>query len=74
MTQHIKPFDVVALTGDLPDRGLLTGQVGTLVESLGQDVFEVEFIDDEGRTYALTAIGADRLLVLRYDLAQAASG
>ena len=74
MTQTIKPFDVVALTADLPERGLLAGQVGTVVESLGKDVFEVEFSGEDGRTYALTAIGANRLLVLRYDLAQAASG
>jgi hypothetical protein len=41
-------LDVVALTEDLPERGLYRGQVGTVVESLAPGVFEVEFSDDEG--------------------------
>jgi Domain of unknown function (DUF4926) len=30
----LRPLDVVALTSDLPERGLLRGQVGTVVETL----------------------------------------
>jgi hypothetical protein len=40
--------------------------VGTVVESLGPGVYEVEFTDPEGRTYALVALRADQLLVLHY--------
>jgi hypothetical protein len=59
-------LDVVALTVDLPDNGLRRGQVGTVVESLGPGVFEVEFSDAAGRTYAQVALTDDQLMVLRY--------
>ncbi|HZK98398.1 MAG TPA: DUF4926 domain-containing protein [Caulobacteraceae bacterium] len=48
MTRAILPFDVVALTADLPDKGLLRGQVGTVVDGLASGVFEIEFSDDPG--------------------------
>ena len=56
MSNSIRLLDVVALTEDLPQRGLGRGQVGTVVEALAPEVFEVEFNDDEGRTYALLAL------------------
>lgn len=59
-------LDVVALMEDIPDRGLRRGQVGTIVEILGPDVFEVEFADNEGRTYATLSLNAKQLLVLHY--------
>ena len=62
----IKLLDIVALTEDLPERGLRRGQVGTVVEVLAPEVFEVEFCDDQGRTYASLALLADQLLVLHY--------
>lgn len=64
----IKPFAVVALLEDLPSRRLRRGQVGTVVESLAPGVFEVEFSDNEGRTYASFALDSDQLLVLHHDL------
>ena len=48
----MKLLDVVALLQDLPDLGLIRGQVGTIVELYEPDVFEVEFIDSTGHTYA----------------------
>jgi len=66
MNNSIKLLDVVALTEDLPEKGLSRGQVGTVVESLGPDVFEVEFCDNDGRTYASLAIRNDQLMVLHY--------
>ena len=66
MNNAIQPLDVVALTEDIPERGLARGQVGTAVEMLAPDVFEVEFCDDNGRTYALLALRANQLMVLRY--------
>lgn len=68
----IQPFDVVALTEELPQRGLVRGQVGTVVEVLAPDVFEVEFSDDSGKTYATLALRADQLLVLHYEPAKTA--
>lgn len=64
---RIELLDVVALTGELPDRGLHRGQVGTVVETLARGVYEVEFSDDEGRTFATLALRADQLLVLHYE-------
>jgi hypothetical protein len=66
MNREIRVLDVVALTEDISDRGLLRGQVGTVVESLGPDVFEVEFVDNDGRTYATVSLNARQLLVLHY--------
>ena len=62
----IQLLDVVALTDDLPDRGLCRGQVGTVVELLGPEIYEVEFSDDEGRTYALRPLHASQLMTLHY--------
>ena len=67
MKDIIDILDVVAIVEDLPERGLYRGQVGTVVEILAPGVFEVEFSDDEGRTYATTSLEADQLLALRYE-------
>jgi uncharacterized protein DUF4926 len=72
MTNEIQLLDVVALTLDLPEHGLARGQVGTVVESLAPGVFEVEFSDDNGRTYASLALHADQLMVLHYQPVEAA--
>jgi len=45
---------------------LYRGQVGTIVEEYEPQVFEVEFSDMRGRTYALETLKADSLMVLRY--------
>jgi hypothetical protein len=66
----IKLLDVVALIEDLPESGLQRGQVGTVVEELAPGVFEVEFSDSQGRTYALLSLKAEQLLVLRYEPAE----
>jgi hypothetical protein len=60
-------LSVVALMRDLPEAGLVRGQVGTVVEILGPEVFEVEFIDDSGRTYASLALGCNDLLRLHHE-------
>ena len=58
-------LDVVALLVDLPAQELKRGQVGTVVELL-DGAFEVEFSDDQGRTYAELGVRADQLLVLHH--------
>jgi Domain of unknown function (DUF4926) len=68
----IQLLDVVALTEDLPDRGLRRGNVGTVVELLAPDVFEVEFSTDTGHTYALVPLKAEQLIVLHYQPLQTA--
>ncbi len=64
MKKEISLTDIVALTDDLPEQGLLRGQVGTVVEILGPGTYEVEFSDDTGKTYALTTLHEDQLLLL----------
>ena len=67
----IKLLDVVALLEDLPTPDLRRGQVGTVVESLAPGVFDVEFSDNLGRTYATLALRADQLIVLHRELVEA---
>ena len=64
--EPIKPFAVVALLDPLPEHGLKRGQVGTVVEQLAPDAYEVEFSDDDGRTYASVGVPASELLVLHH--------
>ncbi len=66
MNHKIRVLDVVALTEDISDHGLLRGQVGTVVESLDPGVFEVEFVDNDGKTYAMLPLKSSQLLVLHY--------
>jgi len=66
--EDLKPFAVVALLENLPSRGLHRGQVGTVVETLAPGVFEVEFSDNEGRTYATLVLRADQMMVLHHEL------
>ncbi|MDH5718374.1 MAG: DUF4926 domain-containing protein [Spirochaetia bacterium] len=64
-----KLFDVVALTESLPQEKLKKGHVGTIVEVLNSNTFEVEFSDNEGKTFAVTTITSDKLLQLSYQAA-----
>ena len=67
MKNKVKLLDVVALTYDLPEHDLQRGQVGTVVEILAPDAYEVEFADNDGRPYAELAVKVDKLLVLHYE-------
>jgi hypothetical protein len=62
----IELLSVVALMRDMPEAGLVRGQVGTVVEILGPEVFEVEFSDDSGRTYSSLALRSNDLLRLHH--------
>lgn len=66
----VRLLDVVALTVDRPTHGLRRGQVGTVVELLDELTYEVEFSDDEGRTYAMLPLTGEELMVLRYEVAR----
>jgi len=67
MMPEIEMLSVVALVEDMPARGLRRGQVGTVVESLAPGVYEVEFSDDSGRTYASLALRAAQLMRLHHE-------
>ncbi len=66
MPGQLNLFDVVALPEDISEKGLNRGQVGTIVEELDEGFYEVEFSDNQGRTYARLAIPGAKLLVLYY--------
>ena len=66
MNDSIKLLDVVAVITDIPEKGLLRGHVGTIVEAYDADMFEVEFVDPDGHTYALETLHKDQLMTLHH--------
>jgi len=47
---------------------LRRGQVGTVVEELGQgEAFEIEFSRSDGQAYAMLAVKAEKLMPLYYE-------
>ena len=58
-----KLLDVVAFLAHKPAENLIPGQVGTIVETLAPDVFEVEFCNSDGRTVGLAELRRDEFLV-----------
>jgi len=72
MVNSIQLLDVVALTEDLPEHKLHRGQINTVIELLAPNVFEVEFSDDQGKTYAMLSLRAEQLIVLHYQILEAA--
>lgn len=61
-TVKIKEHDCVVLTADLPDEGLESGDVGTVVH-IHKDgaAYEVEFVTLTGRTVAVVTVEAAQL-------------
>jgi hypothetical protein len=66
-TTPAKLLDVIALLDDYPAPGLSCGQVGTIVEMLAPDVFEVEFCDSDGRTTGFAELRRSEFLVLHHE-------
>jgi len=65
-------LETVALRRDRPDLGLSAGCVGVVVVEWQPGIFEVEFADLEGKTYARAALPEGELLALRHGLSAAA--
>jgi hypothetical protein len=65
--RELEPLSTVALLKDLSVPPLRRGQVGTIVERLAPGVYEVEFSDDEGRTYASLPVRSDQWLLLHHE-------
>jgi hypothetical protein len=62
----IHELDAVALTCDLPEHGLVRGDVGTAVLVHGQGVaFEVEFVGYDGHTVALLTLERNQVRPLQ---------
>ena len=61
----LKEHEVVALTSDFSVHGLRKGDVGAVVHCYqGGDVYEVEFIDEHGRTKCTALIPESQLVKL----------
>jgi hypothetical protein len=63
MENAIKLLDVAALLENIEKHGLVVGQVGTVVDVLDENVYEVEFCDNNGQTYAVLALPSDQLML-----------
>jgi Domain of unknown function (DUF4926) len=57
-------LDVVALLENIPEQGLLRGEIGTIVEVFA-DACEVEFVDKRGQTYAMLPLQTHQFITLR---------
>jgi hypothetical protein len=68
----MKLFDVVAIRENFPDRHLVLGQVGTIVDILDAMHVLVEFADLDGIAYAIEPLPLDVLMPLRHEPAIAA--
>ena len=72
MSESIKLLDTVALLRDVPSASLRRGHVGTVVEELAPDVWEVEFSGDDGQSYAQLSVEGSDLLLLVHEAHQQA--
>ena len=58
----IKELDLVALRNDVPDHGLVAGDVGTVVMVHGErEGYEVEFVTSAGETVAVLSLAANQV-------------
>lgn len=60
-----KEHDVVTVTVAVPAEGLSAGDVGAIVHCYpDQNAYEVDFLDDHGRSKGVTALSGSQLLRL----------
>ena len=60
-----KEHDVVTVTVDVPAHGLSAGDVGAIVHCYpDQNAYEVDFLDDQGRSKGVATLSGSQLLRL----------
>jgi Domain of unknown function (DUF4926) len=69
--ETIKLLDVVALLKEVPEKKLLRGQIGTVIERYTDTDFEVEFSDNNGKTISMMTLSTDEIMLLHNQLAHA---
>lgn len=69
---EIQVLDVVAVLEDVPQHGLLCGEVGTVVGLWKDGVYEVEFSDRSEKASAFAALRDDQLLKLNFPKGESA--
>ena len=71
--RRMSMHSTVALLEDLPQEGLARGQVGVVVGEWAPGVYEVEFCDNDGKTYAMVTLKAEQLMTLLHEPAHQAA-
>jgi hypothetical protein len=69
--ETIKLLDIMALLKEVPEKKLLRGQIGTVIECYTNTEFEVEFSDNKGRTISMLTLSTDEIMLLHNQLAHA---
>ncbi|RUT09803.1 hypothetical protein DSM106972_002980 [Dulcicalothrix desertica PCC 7102] len=64
---EIRLLDIVALVEDLPEYGIYRGQVGTVTDIVAENVFEVDFSDTSGQTFAELNLTSQQLMLLLHE-------
>jgi Domain of unknown function (DUF4926) len=67
LNAKIALLDIVALVEDLPEYGIYRGQVGTVTDIVAPDVYEVDFSDTSGQTFAELNLTSQQLMVLLHE-------
>jgi hypothetical protein len=65
MNDDLNLLDVVALTEDIPEHHLWRGEIGAIVECYPNDGYDVEFVAQDGYTYALVTLRKHQLMNLK---------
>lgn len=65
---RLKLLDVIALLKDIPGEKLTKGQVGTIVEELDGETYEVEFADKKGKTITSLALKTHDMMLLHFEM------
>ncbi len=66
--ETIKLLDVVALLKEIPEKKLLRGQIGTVIECYTDKDFEVEFSDNNGKTISMLTLTTEDIMLLHNEL------
>ncbi|TAF72593.1 MAG: DUF4926 domain-containing protein [Bacteroidetes bacterium] len=69
--QHLEKHDIVALLKEMPEKKLMKGQIGTVVEKYSETEFEIEFSDNKGKTIALLTLHSNQLMLLHSEIEMA---
>jgi hypothetical protein len=64
---QLKLLDIIALTENLPQHNLQRSQVGTIVEILAPNIYDIDFSNNNGQTYALLPLHHSQLLKLHHN-------
>jgi hypothetical protein len=67
MANPYRELDTVVLTRDLPDGSLRTGDLGAVVQVLGDETVEVEFVTASGQTQVVCVLPVVDLRAVRDD-------